>query len=74
MNGFSHHLIITFDDKAFLGDVIWRLKANEAFDRLDADVLKHNVLLIWIGDKRIITRVDTFARLLEGIEPPVNKR
>jgi hypothetical protein len=64
-NVYWHRPIIIRDMKATLGEVIGLLKV--APKRPDDDVIRHDLILVWGEQRRIITGSDLLGRLLRGI-------
>src|SRR5215472_1405322 len=64
-NTYWHRPIIVRDPKARLGDVIGLMKVTP--ERTGDDVIDHDLILVWSGQKRIITGSDLLGRLLRGI-------
>ena len=60
-----HRPIIVRDAKARLGDVIGLMKVVP--ETPGDDVIEHDLILVWSGQKRIITGSDLLGRLLRGI-------
>ncbi|MFC1937986.1 DUF21 domain-containing protein [Chloroflexota bacterium] len=60
-----HRPIILYDRKTRLGDAISRLKVNP-IHRGD-DVIVEDIIILWSGEKRVITGSDILGRLLRGI-------
>ena len=60
---YCHRPVVVRDQHTTLGDVIRQLKAATNTD----DQIHHDVVLIWVGQPRIITGSDILARLLTGI-------
>ncbi|WP_197722177.1 DUF21 domain-containing protein [Sulfuriflexus mobilis] len=62
---YCHRPIIVTDPKILLGKVISKLKVSpeSAVD----DVIDEDLILIWSGEKRVITGADILGRLLHGI-------
>jgi hypothetical protein len=60
---YCHRPVVVRDRHTTLGDVIRQLKASPNTD----DQIHHDVVLIWLGQPRIITGSDILARLLTGI-------
>ena len=60
-----HRPIIVRDSKARLGDVIGLMKVVP--ETPGDDVIEHDLILVWSGQKRIITGSDLLGRLLRGI-------
>jgi len=59
-----HRPVIVRDRETTLGDVIRSLKRGAANTN---DHIRHDVVLIWLEERRIITGSDILARLLTGI-------
>lgn len=62
---YCHYPIIVEDSSILLGKVISDFKVYPK-SRAD-DVIKHDLILIWDNEKRIITGADILGRLLRGI-------
>ena len=62
---FCHRPIIVKDVKTLLGKVLTKLKVDGVSD-ID-DVIDNDLILIWSGEKRVITGTDILGRLLRGI-------
>ncbi|KJC37057.1 Mg2+ and Co2+ transporter CorB [Bradyrhizobium sp. LTSP885] len=60
-----HRPIIVRDPKARLGDVIGLMKVVP--ETPGDDVIEHDLILVWSGERRIITGSDLLGRLLRGI-------
>lgn len=60
-----HRPIIVRDPKARLGDVIALMKVVP--ETPGDDVIEHDLILVWHGQRRIITGSDLLGRLLRGI-------
>jgi len=61
---YCHRPVVVRDQQTTLGQVIRELKSTAA--NTD-DEICHDVVLIWVGQRRIITGSDILARLLTGI-------
>ena len=61
---YCHRPVVVRDQQTTLGDVIRQLKLAAA--NTDEQI-RNDVVLIWIGEPRIITGSDILARLLTGI-------
>ncbi|KAA1193021.1 DUF21 domain-containing protein [Pseudohalioglobus sediminis] len=61
---YCHRPVVVRDQQTTLGDVIRQLKRASA--NTD-DQIQNDVVLIWVGQRRIITGSDILARLLTGI-------
>lgn len=61
---YCHRPVVVRDKKTTLGEVIRQIKRAAA--NTDEE-LPHDVVLIWVGQRRIITGGDILARLLTGI-------
>ena len=62
---FCHRPIIVTDIDTLLGKVLSKLKVHGG-SALD-DVVDNDLILIWSGEKRVITGADILGRLLRGI-------
>ncbi len=61
---YCHRPVIVRDRDTTLGEVIRQLKSMAA----NADEqIRHDVVLVWVGERRIITGSDILSRLLTGI-------
>lgn len=60
-----HRPVVVEDARARLGDVILQLKTSHQAD--DADVIDHDIILVWGPERRIITGADILSRLLQGV-------
>jgi hypothetical protein len=60
-----HRPIVVRDPATPLGQIIGRLRAAD--QRLEDDVIDHDVVLLWAHERRIITGADILGRLLRGI-------
>ena len=58
-----HRPIVVRDSSTTLGDVIRELKSGSN----QGDAIEHDVVLIWMDERRIITGSDILGRLLTGI-------
>lgn len=62
---YCHQPIIVATQGARLGQVITKFKVDPATP--EDDVIKHDLILYWTNQKRIITGTDILGRLLRGI-------
>jgi len=60
-----HRPIIIRDEKTSIGEVLPRFKAGGS--KTEEDVIDEDVVLLWGGERRIITGTDILRRLLRGI-------
>jgi Cyclin M transmembrane N-terminal domain len=67
-----HRPIVVRDIGARLGDVIGMMKVKSA--RPEDDVIEHDLILVWDGEKRIITGADLLGRLLRDIATRETRR
>lgn len=70
---YCHRPIVVKDSSVLLGNVLrnFRVFARHAAD----DVIEQDIILVWTGERRIITGADLIGRLLRGIvtgSPPVS--
>lgn len=61
---YCHRPVIVRDHRTTLGEVIRRLKARP---QGQSEAMEQDVVLIWMGQRRIITGRDILGRLLTGI-------
>lgn len=64
-NGFVHKPILVHDERTLLGRVIPNLKVKP--ERASDDVIDDDLILLWAGERRVITGADILGRLLRGI-------
>lgn len=64
---YCHRPLVIRDPSIPLGDVIFELKCAESLDKHHDAAIKHDVVLMWCEEKRIITGADLLGRLLKGI-------
>ena len=71
---FCHRPILVTDPNMPLGDVIGQLKKN--CDPHNDEDIKHDIILLWGEQRRVITGADILGRLLRGINScsQVNKQ
>jgi metal transporter CNNM len=70
---YCHRPIVVRDRVTTLGQVIARLKARRVAEGAPPDaVIENDVVLIWLGRRRIITGSDILGRLLTGIGSAVH--
>jgi metal transporter CNNM len=68
---YCHRPIVVRDHATTLGEVIARLGRRRAAEGVPPDgVIENDVVLIWLGRRRIITGSDILGRLLTGIGSP----
>ena len=60
-----HRPIIIDDAQTSLGETIPQLSADGALP--EDDVVDRDIILVWAGEKRIITGADLLGRLFRGI-------
>lgn len=65
INQYVHKPIVVRDEKTLLGLVLPRLKVRP--ERLSDDVIDNDLILLWAGERRVITGADILGRLLRGI-------
>jgi len=65
VEAYWHRPIVVTDPAARLGEVIGLLKVSP--EQAENDLIDHDVILVWGGQRRIITGADLFGRLLRGI-------
>jgi len=65
---YCHRPLVVRDEKARLGDLIKRFSMRR--DRVDADIVENDVILLWGEEPRIVTGDDILGRLLRGIAIP----
>ncbi len=65
---YCHRPVVVEDRQTTLGEVIRELKGRAG---PHGDVIEHDVVLIWVGQPRIITGSDILGRLLMGIGAPI---
>ncbi len=68
---FCHYPIVVNNPDLPLGDVISKLKITH--ENIEADLIDHDVILLWGKSKQIITGSDILGRLLKGIIEKQNK-
>ena len=64
---FCHYPVIVRDTHVILGQVLSRLLSAASSD--GDDVIKHDLVLVWAEQKRVITGSDILGRLLRGTGP-----
>lgn len=64
---FCHRPIVVSDRKVLLGEVLLQLRVDPRHPT--DDVIAHDLVLFWSGQRRIITGADILGRLLRGIVP-----
>ena len=62
---YCHRPIFVRDDKTRLGEVLRELKVRP--EHAQDDVIDHDIILVWNGERRVITGADILGRLLRGI-------
>ena len=62
---FCYRPVTVRDRRTNLGEAIARLKSAPG-----ADVIQHDLIVVWGEDKRTITGADLLGRLLHGIATP----
>jgi metal transporter CNNM len=63
--GYCHRPIIVPDIRTPIGQVLWMLKVRP--ERSGDHVIDKDIILVWNGEKRVITGADIFGRLMKGI-------
>jgi hypothetical protein len=64
---YCHYPVIVRDTQQLLGHVLSRLIA--AGKNVADDAMKHDLVLVWAEQRRVITGSDILARLLRGVNP-----
>jgi hypothetical protein len=62
---FCHKPIVAKDLNILLGSVIAKLEFSPSYE--GADIIDHDLILIWGSEKRVITGSDILGRLMRGI-------
>ncbi len=62
---YCHRPIMVGNERALLGSVIPKLKVYP--EHVGDDVIDQDIILLWAGDRRVITGADILGRLLRGI-------
>jgi hypothetical protein len=62
---FCHRPLLVKDAHMKLDNVLWKLKVRP--ETAEDDVIDHDVILLWSGEKRVITGADILGRLMRGI-------
>lgn len=68
---YCHHPVIVHDTRVLLGHVLSRLM--EAGKNVPDDAIKHDLVLVWSEQRRVITGSDILARLLRGVNVTQSK-
>lgn len=64
---YCHHPVLVRDTRMLLGQVLSKLMA--AGKDIADDAMKHDLVLVWAEQRRVITGSDILARLLQGVTP-----
>lgn len=67
---YCHRPIILHDPTTPIGAVLPRFRVRR--ERAEDDVVDDDVVLVWGGERRVITGADLLGRLLRGIARPTN--
>jgi hypothetical protein len=62
---YCHRPIVVPEVKTTIGQVLWMLKIRP--ERTDDHIIDKDIILVWNGEKRVITGADIFGRLMKGI-------
>jgi CBS domain containing-hemolysin-like protein len=62
---FCHRPIVVSEPDVLLGKLLIRLKVSPESEQ--DDVIDEDLILVWVGEKRVITGADILGRLLHGI-------
>jgi len=62
---YCHRPIVVKDAGILLGDVVHHLKVEA--EGSEDDVIDQDIILLWAGEKRVITGADILGRLMRGI-------
>lgn len=68
---YCHRPLVVTDPQAQIGPLLSKLRV--AAERDDDDVIDRDLILVWSGERRVITGADLLGRILRGIvtvEPP----
>jgi metal transporter CNNM len=66
---YCHRPIVVENPSTTLGEVLPRLRSER--QKEGDDVIDDDLILVWAGEKRIITGADILGRLLRGIARPI---
>ena len=68
---YCHRPIVIKDDATLIGKVLPDLKVRSRSET--DDVIDNDIILVWSGQKRVITGADILGRLLRGIVPHIRQ-